>query len=510
MTDAVPAKTWVGVIGSSIGAFMAVLNIHVTNACLSDIQGAIGAGIDEGGWISTAYLVAEIVAMPLSGWLAEVFSTRRYLIVNTALFLTFSVACAFARDLGQMIAFRALQGFFGGALIPLAFMVAISLPPARRATGMAIFSAACTLGPVIGPTVGGALNEAFGWQSVFMINLVPGLVMLALLWASLERKPLRLDLLRGGDWLGIAAVAIGLGALQTVLEEGEKNDWLAAPWIAQLFAVAVVALILFVGVELAAARPLVNLRLLGRRNFLGGALAQFLLGLVSYGTVFMLPLYLARVQGYNSAQIGMVMVWTGLPQLLVLPLMPWLMRLVDSRWLVAFGLLVFAASFFMNVGITTDLAGEQLLVPNIVRAIGQAIVETPISTLAVVGIGAANTGSASVLLNVIRNVGGAIGIASLYTFLLRREHFHSTMLGQSVTLFDPDTRQRIDHLMRYFQERGVVDPATAWNKAVAAIAGRIHEQAYTMAFGDVFFVLGTALLLALLTLLMLRRPAAAR
>src|SRR5262245_27177799 len=186
MTDAVPVKTWVGVIGATIGAFMAVLNIHVTNACLRDIQAAIGAGLDEGGWISTAYLVAEIVAMPLCGWLAEVFSKRRYLIANGALFLASSVACAFARDLGQMIAFRALQGFFGGALIPLAFMLVISLPPARRAVGIAIFSVACTMGPVVGPTVGGVLNEVLGWQSIFTLNLVPGLVMLALLWFSLE------------------------------------------------------------------------------------------------------------------------------------------------------------------------------------------------------------------------------------------------------------------------------------------------------------------------------------
>jgi DHA2 family multidrug resistance protein len=513
MTPAVPFRSWAAVAGSTLGAFMAILNIQVTNASLADIRGAIGGGLDEGSWITTAYLIAEIVAMPLAGWLSSVFSIRRYLIGSAVLFLLFSVACAFAQNLGQMIVLRALQGFCGGVLIPLSFtLIATLLPPSRQPIGMAMFSLAATLAPAIGPTLGGAISESWGWQSIFYLNLVPGVVMLATLWLSLEREPMQLDLLRRCDWAGIVTVMIGLGAAQTVLEEGEKLDWLDSLFIARLSIVAALSLGLFVWAELTTAHPLVNLRLLGRRNFLGGALAVFLLGLASYGFVFILPTYLAQVQGYNPRQIGLVMAWTGLPQLLVIPLVPPLMRMVDSRWLIAVGLGLLAASNFMNVAMSTDLAGDQLVLPNIVRAVGQALVVTPLVTLSMAGIEASDKASASALINVLRNLGGAFGISLMLSFLIRREHFHSSTIAQSVSLFDEPTRQRIDQLVRYFQSHGVVDPATAWHKAVAAIAGSVHRQAFTLAFGDVFLVLGVILLLAILASLLLKKPvrAAAR
>ncbi|HEX3351087.1 MAG TPA: MFS transporter, partial [Acetobacteraceae bacterium] len=220
---------------ASLGAFMAVLNIQIVNASLADIQGAIGAGADDGGWISTAYLVAEIVAIPLSGWLARVFSLRRYLIANAALFLFFSAACAFAQNLSQMIVLRAFQGFTGGVLIPLAFTIIITfLPKAKQPIGLAMFALTATFAPAIGPTIGGYLTENYGWEWIFYVNLVPGVVMLGMLWATLQPAPMQLALLREGDWLGIATMAIGLSALQTVLEEGNKDDWFASPFIFDL------------------------------------------------------------------------------------------------------------------------------------------------------------------------------------------------------------------------------------------------------------------------------------
>jgi DHA2 family multidrug resistance protein len=207
------------VFGATLGAFMAVLNIQIVNASLADIQGAIGAGIDDGGWISTAYLVAEIVVIPLTGWLAQVFSVRRYLLANAVLFLAFSAACALAHDLGQMIVLRALQGFSGGVLIPMAFTIIITvLPKAKQPVGLALFALSATFAPAIGPTIGGYLTENWGWQYVFYVNLAPGAVMVGMLWFSLDRAPLRLALLRQGDWAGIVTMAVGLGALQTVLE----------------------------------------------------------------------------------------------------------------------------------------------------------------------------------------------------------------------------------------------------------------------------------------------------
>jgi DHA2 family multidrug resistance protein len=501
------AKIWIAVIGSTLGAFMAVLNIQIVNASLADIQGAIGAGIDDGGWISTAYLVAEIVVIPLTGWLARVFSVRLYLLTNALLFLAFSVACAFAANLEQMIVLRAIQGFCGGVLIPMAFTIIITLlPKAKQPVGLALFALSATFAPAIGPTIGGYLTENWGWQYIFYVNLVPGGLMVGMLWFSLDRAPMRLSLLRQGDWPGIATMAIGLGALQTVLEEGNKDDWFGSPYILRLSIVAAVALSLFLWIELTSARPLLNLRLLARRNFGFGILANFLLGTALYGSVFILPVYLSRVQGYNAEQIGMVLAWTGLPQLVLIPLVPRLMRRFDARLVIAVGFALFAASNFMNVAMSPDYAADQLLWPNVVRAIGQALVFAPLSAVATAGIEAANAGSASALFNMVRNLGGAIGIAVLQTFLTKREQFHSNVLSQSVSLFEPATRERIEALTRHFQAHGAPDPAGAWHRAVVAVGQTVRQQAYILGFSDTFYLLGAALVIALVATLLLKKP----
>src|SRR5260221_590254 len=372
---AVSLKVWLAVIGSTLGAFMAVLDIQIVNASLADIQGAIGAGIDDGGGIATSYLGPEIIVIPLSGWLAQVFSVRRYLLTNATLFLAFSVGCAFAHNLGQMIVLRAFQGFAGGVLIPMAFTVIITLlPKAKQPIGLALFAVSATFAPAIGPTIGGYLTENWGWQYIFYVNIVPSTLMLALLWFSLEGAPMRLGLLKQGDWPGIATMAIGLGALQTVLEEGNKDDWFGSDFIVRLSVIAAIALSLFIWIELTTARPLLNLRLLLRRNFGFGVLANFLMGVALYGSVFILPEYLARIQGYNSEQIGMVLAWTGLPQLVLIPLVPRLMKRFDARLVIAVGFALFAGSNFLNIYMTTDYAADQLLLPNIIRALGQALV----------------------------------------------------------------------------------------------------------------------------------------
>lgn len=504
---AVSAKTWIAVIGATLGAFMAVLNIQIVNASLADIQGAIGAGIDDGGWISTSYLIAEIVVIPLSGWLAQVFSIRRYLLTNAILFLVLSVACAFAQDLPQMIVLRAIQGFTGGVLIPMAFTLIITLlPKAKQPVGLALFALSATFAPAIGPTIGGFLTENWGWQFIFYVNLVPGAVMIAMLWFSLEARPMRLSLLREGDWAGIATMAIGLSALQTVLEEGNKDDWFGSPFIVKLSVIAAVALSAFLWIELTTQKPLLNLRLLLRRNFGFGMLANFLLGIALYGSVFILPVYLSRIQGYNAEQIGMVLAWTGLPQLLLIPLVPRLMKRFDPRLIIGIGFALFAASNFMNIYMTNDYATDQLFWPNIVRALGQALVMAPLSAVATAGIEAENAGSASGLFNMMRNLGGAVGIAMLQTFLTKREQYHSNVLMQSVSMLEQATRNRIDQLTQYFINHGIADHAEATHRAVIAIGRIVQKQAFILAFSDTFYLLGAALIVALMAALLLKKP----
>jgi MFS transporter, DHA2 family, multidrug resistance protein len=506
MEPKVDFKVWLAVCGSMIGAFIAVLNIQITNASLPDIQGAIGAGIDDGGWISTSYLVAEIVVIPLTGFLTPIFSLRRYLLANTVLFLVMSVACAFAQNLEQMIVMRALQGFFGGVLIPLAFTITLTmLPRSKQPVGLAMFAMSATFAPAIGPTIGGYLTQTYSWHYIFYVNLVPGAIMLATLFPSLPRSPMRLRLLKDGDWTGIATLAIGLASLQTVLEEGNKDDWFGSQFIVRLSVVAAIALSLFVWIELTAQHPLLNLRLLRRRNFGLGSVSNVILGVALYGSVFLLPNYLSQMQGYNSQQTGEVLAWTGVPQLMIIPFVPRLMRWIDQRLLVAVGLCLFAASCFLNIHMDQDYSGDQLFVPNLVRAAGQALVMTPLSALATAGIERENAGSASSLFNMMRNLGGSIGIAMLQTLLTKREQFHSAVITPSVSLFDGATRQRLAAIQQHFMATGTADPATAWHDAVVAIGRSIRAQSYFLAYSDTFFVMGCALLLAVVAAVLMQR-----
>jgi len=504
----VPLKTWLAVIGAMIGAFIAVLNIQITNASLPDIQGAIGAGIDDGGWISTSYLVAEIVVIPLTGFLVPVFSLRRYLLVNAALFLVMSVACAFAGNLEQMIVLRALQGFFGGVLIPLAFTITLTmLPRSKQPIGLALFAISATFAPAIGPTIGGYLTQTYNWRYIFYVNLVPGAIMLGFLWPTLPVGQMKLSLLKNGDWTGIATLAIGLASLQTVLEEGNKDDWFGSDLIVRLTIVSVVAFALFFWIELTKPQPLLNLRLLMRRNFGLGSISNLILGMALYGSVFLLPNYLSQIQGYNSQQVGEVLAWTGFPQLAIIPFVPWLMKKIDARLLVAIGFTLFAASCFLNIHISQDYAADQLLWPNVVRAIGQSLVMTPLSALATGGIERENAGSASAMFNMMRNLGGSIGIAMLQTLLTKREQFHSTVVTARVSLFGEATQDRIAQLQQYFLSTGISDPDTAWHEAVVAIGRAVKAQATIMAFSDAFYLMGIAIVLALAAAALMKKTA---
>src|ERR1700733_15391501 len=391
----VSLKTWIAVGGALLGAFMAVLNIQATNSSLPDIEGGIGTGGVNGTWISTAYLIGEIDVIPMTDFLSRVFSLRRYLLANTVLFLLLSIACAQAHSLPEMIALRGLQGFFGGVMIPLAFTIIIAmLPPSKRPLGFAGFAITATFAPAIGPTIGGWLTDNYGWPTIFYMNLVPGAVMLSALIYALPRSQAQLGLLRHGDWIGISLMAIGLATFQTVLDDGNVYDWFGSPYIVKLSLVSAVALGAFVVVELVSKEPLIQLRLLARRNFGFGTLGNFLLGFSLYGSAYLLPQYLAFSQGFDAQQSGGVMAWTGVPPLFVIPFVPFLMRKFDSRLLVGFGLMVFAASCSMNLHMDLDYAAPQLLIPDITRAVGQALVMTPLSAIAMVGITASEAGAA--------------------------------------------------------------------------------------------------------------------
>lgn len=504
--DAVPFRTWVAVVGVALGAFLAILNIQIVSSSLQDIQGAIGAGADDGGWIITSYLITEIIVIPMSGWLARVFSLRIYLLTNTFLFLALTVACAFTQDLGQMIVIRALQGFAGGVLIPLAFSIIMTkLPPSKHPLGLSIYSVSAIFAPAIGPVIGGWCNETFGWQSIFFINLLPGVVMFAMLWFSLDREPFQFNLLRHGDWFGIVTMAIGLGSLETVLEEGDKDDWFGSAFIVRLTIIAAIALSAFTVSQFRRDNPLLNLRLLFRRNFGFGTLANFVFGLSMYGWLYIVPLYLARIQGFNAEQIGSVLIWIGLPQLLILPFAPRLMKMIDPRRLAAAGFVLFIAGSLLATNLSTDFSGPQFIWSSLVRAVGQSLVMTPLAAVAVAGIERQHAPSAAALFNMLRNLGGAIGIAVLQTFLTKREQFHSVIMTAQVSLLDDATRSRIERLTQYFMVHGMSDAAFAHHAALVAIGRFIRRQASILAYSDTIIFQSALLGLALVAVLFLRR-----
>jgi DHA2 family multidrug resistance protein len=499
-------RDWIAIFGAILGAFMAVLDIQITNAALKDIQGGIAASLDEGTWISTGYLVAEIVTIPLSAWLADIFSTKRYLIANCALFLVFSMLCGMSDSLAMMVICRAGQGFTGGVFIPLALTIVLRcLPPSKQPIGLALFGVTATFAPAIGPTVGGWLTDTLSWHWIFYINLFPGLLMMWMIWYGLRRGPMHLERLARGDWPGIVAMAIGLGSLITVLEEGQRKDWFGDPMIVELSIAAAIFIPAFLFFELRHKEPFINLRLLIQPAFASASAMGFVLGLTLYGTVYLLPVYLAQIRGYDALQIGEVIMWLGLPQLFIFPIIPAVMRRVDPRLMVAFGLVLFAASCFMNAHLTHEWGIEELRWSQLVRAVGQPFIMVPLSGLSAGSLPDRDQAQGSAIFNIMRNLGGSVGIAMLATYLTVREHFHFSVIAERLTQNSPRTAQAIQEYSHIIAAKAP-GSGEARMQAIAQLANQVRIDAFTMAYSDCFFILGIALLVAILGLLLVPKP----
>jgi DHA2 family multidrug resistance protein len=510
MTDAPEAKAtltdWLAVAGAIVGAFTAILDIQITNSSLANIEGAIGASTEQGSWISTAYLMAEIVVIPLTGWLGSILGLRRFLSVNTCLFVVFSIACAQSTSLAQLIIFRAGQGFTGGVLIPTAVtIIRTRLPKSQQGLGITFFGLTATFAPAIGPTIGGWLTDNFTWHYIFYLNLVPGPIAAIIQLIALPKQRARWAELPKGDWFGIAAMAIGLSSLTYVLEEGQLKEWFESDAISRLTIVAGVGISCFLLRELTAANPFINLRVLGNRTIGASCVLMTVLGAVSLGSTYVIPLYCAQIQGYNAEQIGYVVMWSGLPQLVLFPAMPFLMKRFDARILVIIGTLLFASSCFINVNLTHDVGMDQLILPQLLRAAGQPLFAIPLTQLATAGLSTRDTADASALSNMMRNLGGSVGIAMLSTVIERREHFHFSVLAQAMTQNATRTQERIAMLMAGLRN-GVADPAMAKAQALMSLAAQVRREAYVSAYSDAFWIVGVGLIISLSAIVLLKRP----
>lgn len=491
---AVSARTWIAISAAILGVFMAILDIQVTNASLREIRGSLSATQEEASWMTTSYLAAEVVVIPLTAFFVRVFGARTYMLGNSALFLVFSTLCGYAWNLPSMIVFRALQGFTGGALIPTAMTLVLTrLPPSKRTVGLAWLMLSSTMAPAFGPTLGGILTNFYGWPSIFFINWAPGVLMLAGLAYGLSHEPMQLKLLRETDWLAIGSMTIGLGSLIVFLEEGNSKDWFASDFIRTCFILAMLGIMAWVAILLLRGKPFINLTLFARRTFGASSLVGAAAGMGLYGSTFVLPLFLSEIAGYNSLQIGTVIMWMGLPQIIVMPLTAKYAKRFDNRIICSLGLLLFSASCFMNSTMDATTGYDQLIVSQVLRALGQPLIVLTLSNFAIYRMEAANLSSASSLYNMSRILGGAIGTAVLATTITMREHFHSARIGESVSLFSGAVQERLDQLTGYFLAHGG-DPAAARQQAIAALDHIVRREAYVMAYTDSFFMLGCVLL----------------
>ena len=499
-------KDWLATIGAILGAFTAILDIQITNSSLANIEGAIGASPEQGSWISTAYLMAEIIVIPLTGWLgSSVFGLRRYLSINTALFIGFSLLCALSTSLPQLILFRAGQGFTGGVLIPTAITILRTrLPKHQQPIGITIFGLTATFAPAIGPTIGGWLTDNFSWHYIFYLNLIPGPLAAAMQLYALSPQKTRWEELAKGDWFGVISMAVGLSSMTFVLEEGQRKEWFESDIIVRFTIISIVGIVLFIARELMAERPFINLRVLKNPTIGASTSLMVVLGAVSLGSTYVIPLYCAQIQGYNAEQIGWVVMWSGIPQLFVFPLMPFLMRRVDPRLLVVAGTLLFAYSCWLNVNLTHDVGMNELILPQLLRAAGQPLFSIPLSQLSTAGLPPRDTADASALSNMMRNLGGSIGIATLSTVVDRREQFHFSMLAEAMTRNAQRTQEHLAMLMA--GARNAADPTIAKARALATIASQVRREAYVSAYADAFFLVAVGLVISLAAVLLLRRP----
>jgi DHA2 family multidrug resistance protein len=415
----------------TVGFFIALLDIQIVSASLRDIGGGLSAGSDEVAWVQTSYLIAEIIVIPLSGWLSRVMSTRWLFSISAAGFTITSLMCGWAWDIQSMIVFRALQGFLGGSMIPTVFTTAfIYFQGHQRVIAAATVGALSSLAPTLGPTVGGWITDNYSWHWLFFINLVPGIFVTVVVPLMVKIDKPDLSLLKGADYLGMALMAVFLGCLEYTLEEGPRWDWFGDDTIRTTAWISGVAGVAFIWRSLTFVRPVVDLRALKSRNFALGCFFSFMTGVGIFATIYLTPLFLGRVRGFSALQIGLAVFSTGIFQIMAIPVYTYFARRFDLRWLMLFGLACFTFSMWNFTPITHDWGWRELLIPQAFRGFSQQFAVAPVVTLTLGAIAPERLKLASGLFNLMRNLGGAIGIAGCGTILNDRTNLHFLRMAE--------------------------------------------------------------------------------
>ncbi len=493
--DNISPQQWLGFFAMVFGVFMAILDIQIVSSSLEQIQAGLSATPDEITWVQTAYLIAEVVIIPLSGWLARAFSTRILFLVSCGGFTLMSFCCALAWNLEAMAVFRALQGLTGGAMIPTVFAVIYTLFPPRLQPSMVILvGMVVMIAPTAGPVLGGYLTEIASWKALFLVNLLPGLVVCLAVWRYVHVDQPDWSLLKQIDYPGIFYIILFLGGLQYVLEEGERNQWFEDPLISGLTALAAVSALAMFYRELTAAHPVIDLRAFGNRNFSVGCVLSFILGVGLYTITYLQPVYLAGVKGLNSLQIGQYIMVTGMFQMLSAFVVGPLAKQLDSRVMLALGLAGFAWGCELNANLTHDAGYWEFFWPQAVRGFSLMFCFLPINSLALGTLPSEEVQNASGLYNLTRNLGGAIGLAVMNTLMTQQNKFHYAVMREHVTAGSPPAEALLGALRARFTAAGLPNPDIA---ALKQVYGLLMREAQVMTMNDLYQVLAALFLLAL-------------
>ncbi len=502
--DHIEPRRVIAFLAMVFGMFMAILDIQIVSASLAEIQAGLSASSDEIPWVQTSYLIAEVIMIPLSGFLSRMLSTRVLFTISAAGFTAASALAATATNIDQMIIYRAIQGFIGGGMIPSVFAAAFTIfPPSRRAIVSPMIGLVATLAPTIGPTVGGYISHAMSWHWLFLINVVPGIMVATAAWTLIDFDKPDMSLLKKFDWWGLAGMAAFLGSLEYVLEEGPNHDWLQEQSVLIFAIVMTVGAIVFFWRAFTAEEPIVDLRAFSNINFAFGSLFSFVMGIGLYGLTYLYPIYLGRIRGYDSMMIGEALFVSGLAMFLTAPVSGILSNKLDPRLMIATGFVGFAAGTWQMTHLTADWDFWELFVPQILRGASMMLCMVAINNIALGTLPPSRLKNASGLFNLTRNLGGAVGLALINTILIDRNAFHYARLSEHVQWGSEAAQDKLRNMTLNFQSQGGLDAGSA---ALSKLSAIVHQQAALLSFMDVFYLL-TMLFLSLAAFVMvIKRP----
>jgi DHA2 family multidrug resistance protein len=481
---------WLITVTVMLAVFMEVLDTSIANIALPHIAGGLSATPEEATWVLTSYLVANAIVLPMTGWLGNYFGRKRVLLACLVMFTFASVLCGLAWDLPTLVIARILQGLGGGAMVPIAQSIMLeSFPRQKRGAAMAVFAQGVVVAPILGPVFGGWITDSYSWRWIFYINVPVGIfAVLMAKWVVEDPPYIKRDLEATIDYFGFALLAVWLATMQIVLDKGQEADWLGAEWVRWFTFTSVVSFLSFIWWEFKTDHPLVDLRVFKNRNFTIGLILMTSLAAILYGTTAQLPLFLQTLMGYPALQAGYAMSPRGVAAFFTTFLVGRLVGKVRMRWLLCIGFVTLGYSSFLLADINLNVSMGSVIWPSVVNGIAISFIFVPLTTVTMSQLGQAQIANASGLFNLMRNLGGSIGIAFVTTMLARGAQAHQALMVEHLTPTNPAFAQRLAaarHLLAH-----QADPVTATRQAYAAIYSLLDQQAHLWAFVDNFFLFG--------------------